>query len=71
MLDHYDFSNAIKNPFAEVLNENRTVTLDDDVMDYFLDLSDKEKIPYQTLINLYLTDCMKNHRKLTMSWDTP
>ena len=69
MLEHYDFSNAIKNPFAEVLNENRTVVLDDDVIDYFLDLSDKEKIPYQTLINLYLTDCIKNNRKLTMSWD--
>lgn len=70
MLDHYDFSNAVKNPFADVLNENRTVTLDDDdVMDYFLALSDKEKIPYQTLINLYLTDCIKNHRKLTMSWE--
>lgn len=69
MLDHYDFSNAVKNPFAEVLNENRTVILDDDVMDYFLALSDEEKIPYQTLINLYLTDCMKNHRKLTMSWE--
>lgn len=69
MLDHYDFSNAVKNPFAEVLNENRTVALDDDVMDYFLALSDEEKIPYQTLINLYLTDCMKNHRKLTMLWE--
>ncbi len=70
MLEHYDFSNAVKNPFAEVLNENRTVKLDDDVMDYFLDLSDKEKIPLQTLVNLYLIDCMKNHRKLTMSWDS-
>jgi len=69
MLEHYDFSNAIKNPFAEVLNENRTVVLDDDVIDYFLALSDEEKIPYQTLINLYLTDCIKNHRKLTMSWE--
>lgn len=70
MLDHYDFSNAIKNPFAEALNENRTVTLDDDVIDYFLALSDEEKIPYQTLINLYLTDCMKNHRRLTITWES-
>ena len=69
MLDHYDFSGAVKNPFAKVLNENRTVTLDDDVADYFLALSDEEKIPYQTLINLYLSDCMKNRRKLTISWE--
>lgn len=69
MLDHYDFSNAIKNPFAAVLNKNKTVTLDDDVIDYFTAMSDEKKIPYQTLINLYLADCIKNHRKLTMSWD--
>ncbi len=66
---HYDFSNAIKNPFASVLNENRTVTLDDDIIDYFVAMSDEKKIPYQTLINLYLTDCIKRHRQLSMSWD--
>ena len=70
MLENYDFSNATKNPFAKVLNENRTVTLDDDVIDYFLALSAEEKIPYQTLINLYLIDCIKNNRKPTISWDS-
>lgn len=65
----FDFSKAKKNPYASVLNANRTVTLDDDVINYFLTLSDEEKIPYQTLINLYLTDCMKNHRKLNISWN--
>lgn len=73
MLEHYDFSKATKNPFAAVLNENResgTVKLEDEVIDYFVAMSDEEKIPYQTLINLYLADCIKNHRKLTMSWDS-
>ncbi len=69
MLDNYDFSNAIKNPFAAALNENRTVALDDDIIDYFLEMSEKSKIPYQTLINLYLSDCIKNHRQLSMSWE--
>jgi len=26
-------------------------------------------IPYQTLINLYLRDCAKNKRKLTLAWN--
>lgn len=72
MLEHYDFSKATKNPFAAVLNESRennTVKLDDDVVAYFENMSDKNKIPYQTLINLYLADCMNNHRQLTMSWE--
>jgi len=38
MLEHYDFSNAIKNPFAELLNENRTIMLNDDVIDHSFDL---------------------------------
>lgn len=70
MLEHYDFSKATKNPFASVLNESRTVKLEDDVIDYFVAMSDEEKIPYQTLINLYLADCIKNRRKLKMSWES-
>lgn len=69
MLEHYDFSNAVKNPFADVLNENRNIILDDDeVINYFVTMADKEKIPYQTLINLYLLDCVKKRRKLNVSW---
>ncbi len=69
MLDNYDFSNAIKNPFAKELNEKKTITLDDDVINYFTEMSSEKKIPYQTLINLYLSDCIKNHRQLSMSWE--
>ena len=56
MLDNYDFSGAIKNPFAEVLNGHKTITLDDDIIEYFEDMSDRERVPYQTLINPYLAD---------------
>lgn len=65
-----DFSKARKNPYVSVLNENRTVTLDDDVMNYFLALSEEEKIPYQTLINLYLIDCMNHRRRPNISWSS-
>lgn len=70
MLEHYDFSKATKNPFASVLNEGRTITLEDEIVDYFVAMSDEKKIPYQTLINLYLDDCIKNHRELSMSWES-
>ena len=70
MLDNYDFSGAIKNPFAEALNGHKTIILDDDIIEYFEDMSDRERIPYQTLINLYLADCMNNRRKLNISWST-
>ena len=69
MLDHYDFSKAVKNPFADVLNEDRTIILDDDIIAYFKEMSDREKIPYQILINLYLADCVKSHRQLNISWN--
>jgi len=28
----------------------------------------KMGIPYQNLINLYLSDCAKNHKKLKLDW---
>jgi hypothetical protein len=70
MLENYDFSKASKNPFAQVLNGHRTITLDDEIAEYFEDMSDREKIPYQTLINLYLADCIRNNRKVAVSWES-
>lgn len=42
--------------------------LSEDVIAYFKDMADKEGIPYQSLINLYLRDCVARHRKLDVSW---
>lgn len=74
MREEYDIDslNPTKNPFAAVLNESRensTVKLDDEVIDYFVAMSNEEKIPYQTLINLYLADCIKNHCRPTITWN--
>jgi hypothetical protein len=41
----------------------------DDVVEYFKTMSDETGIPYQSLINLYLRDCMAKRRKLDMSWN--
>lgn len=68
MKEEYDFSNAVKNPYAKMLKQQVTINLEKEVVNYFKEMSVKEGIPYQTLINLYLSDCVKNKRELHLSW---
>lgn len=68
MRDEYDFSNAKRNPYAKKLKKQITINIDVDTVDYFKKQSEASGIPYQTLINLYLTDCVNNKRELHVSW---
>lgn len=68
MLPEYDFSNAKKNPYAKPLKKQITINIDSSTIDYFKAQSDAVGIPYQTLINLYLKDCVANNRHLSMTW---
>lgn len=68
MKNEYDFSNARKNPYASHLKKQVTIRLDEESIDYFKSLSEEVGIPYQSLINLYLRDCAKSHRKLNINW---
>ena len=68
MRKHYDFSKAKRNPYARRLKKQVTIRLDQETIQYFKDLSDELGIPYQTLINLYLSDCAAKSRKLSMDW---
>lgn len=61
----FDFSRAIKNPYAKALKKTITINLDENVIGYFKQESDAVGIPYQTLINMYLKDCIKNKRHIT------
>lgn len=38
------------------------------VIDYFKEEAVRTGIPYQTLINLYLEDCVKQQMKLVQTW---
>ena len=69
MKEEYDFSNAVKNPYAKKLKQQVTINLETDVVNFFKDMAASSGIPYQTLINLYLSDCMKNNRTLHLSWE--
>lgn len=66
MQNEYDFSNAVKNPYAKKLKKQITINIDNSTVEYFKGLAESSGIPYQTLINLYLADCAKN--KKTLAW---
>ena len=68
MKAEYDFSNAQKNPYSKKLKKQITINIDGDTIDYFKGQSEISGIPYQTLINLYLTDCAANKKQLQVSW---
>lgn len=68
MREEYDFSKGIKNPYVKFLKKQVTININSDTIEYFKAMSEENHIPYQTLINLYLADCVKNKRKLQMVW---
>jgi uncharacterized protein (DUF4415 family) len=56
------------NPKATGLKKQITLRLGLDVIDYFKGLSEETGIPYQSLIHLYLRDCVTSHRELNFNW---
>ena len=72
MKTEYDLSKmkSRKNPYATKLKKSVTMRLGEDVIGYFKLMADEKGVPYQSLINLYLRDCVTNHRKIDISWQT-
>jgi uncharacterized protein (DUF4415 family) len=68
MREEYDFTESVPNPYSKKLKKQVTIRLEEDVVDYFKALAEDTDIPYQTLINLYLKDCMRAQRKLSLEW---
>lgn len=69
MKDEYDFSDARRNPYAPRLKKQITINIDADTIAYFKRQSEQTGVPYQTLINLYLSDCAANNRQLKLTWN--
>ena len=67
MRDEYDFSNAIKNPYVSE-KKQISINIDVSIIAYFKALSKQTGIPYQTLINSYLKDCVDNKKNLELRW---
>lgn len=70
MREEYDIDqlNPRPNPYAKEIKKQVTIKLSPTVIEYFKEESTETGIPYQTLINLYLLDCVKKKKKLDMNW---
>jgi uncharacterized protein (DUF4415 family) len=70
MRQEYDFSKmkSRRNPYAPKLKRQVTIRMGDDVIGYFKAMAEETGIPYQSLINLYLRDCVAHDRKPNLSW---
>ena len=68
MRKEYDFSSGRKNPYAAKLKKPVTMRLSEDVVAYFKGMAEEAGVPYQSLINLYLRDCLAHNRKVKINW---
>jgi uncharacterized protein (DUF4415 family) len=71
MRKEYDFSDGRPNPYAKRLKRSVTIRLDARTVEYFRGLAAELDVPYQTLINLYLRDCVETGRRPAMHWRPP
>lgn len=58
----------MKNPYAKELKKQVTIKIAPDTIQFFKNQSAEVGIPYQTLINLYLDDCVRKNKKLELAW---
>ena len=68
MRKEYDFKNAKRAPYAQMLKKQITINVNEEVIDYFKAMSIETGIPYQVLINYYLLDCVRNNKKLNITY---
>ena len=68
MKKRYDFSKSVKNPYLRKPKKQLTIRLDEDTIDYFRALAEKNGVPYQNLINLYLRECAAEKKRLKLDW---
>ena len=70
MKAEYDLSKmkSRRNPYASKLKKSVTMRLSEDVVQYFKGLATEVGVPYQSLINLYLRDCLAQNRKVDIKW---
>lgn len=72
MKSEYDLSKmkSRRNPYASKLKKPVTMRLGEDVIGYFKMMANEAGVPYQSLINLYLRDCVMQHRKVHIAWES-
>lgn len=70
MRDHYDIEklDPRPNPYVRNIKKQTTINISVSAIEYFKEMAAETGIPYQTLMNLYLTDCADRKLKLNMVW---
>ncbi len=70
MRENYNITelNPRRNPYTGRLKKQVTLNIDNETIDYFKAQSKESGLPYQTLINLYLSDCVAKKRKPNVTW---
>ena len=70
MRREYNFSRmkGEKNPYAKDLKTQITIRIDTETVSYFKELAESTGMSYQSLINLYLRECVKTGKKPTIKW---
>lgn len=70
MREEYDVKklNPKLNPYSSKLKQQITINIDTETIQYFKAESINTGIPYQTLINLFLQECVRENKKFTYSF---
>lgn len=66
MREEYDIKalNPRKNPYVGKTKQQVTMNMNTSTVEYFKAMSSESGIPYQTLINLYLDECVKEKKSI-------
>lgn len=68
MKKEYNFANSKPNPYAAKLRKQISIRLNVDTINYFKKTAQEIGVPYQKLMNMYLTDCAGKQLKPFISW---
>ena len=69
MKKEYDFSKGVKGKFHRPNKVQKTIRLDEDILNYFNRVAKRTGIPYQTLINMCLRKFANEESELTIQLD--
>lgn len=68
MKKEYNFANSKPNPYAAKLRKQISIRLNVDTINYFKKTAQEIGVPYQKLMNMYLTNCASKQLKPFISW---
>jgi uncharacterized protein (DUF4415 family) len=69
MKKEYDFSKGTRGKFYRPNKVQKTIRLDEDILNYFNNVAKRTGIPYQTLINMCLRKFANEESELVISLD--